>query len=57
MDFSRTALLIPAYNPDERLCGLLRELAEYGFAALVVVDDGSRDDGSAYFRFQFAEFL
>ncbi|HBJ97098.1 MAG TPA: family 2 glycosyl transferase, partial [Lentisphaeria bacterium] len=41
MDLSRTALLIPAYNPDERLCGLLHELAEYGFAALIVVDDGS----------------
>lgn len=51
MDFSRTALLIPAYNPDERLCGLLRELAEYGFAALVVVDDGSRAAAKPVFDF------
>jgi glycosyltransferase involved in cell wall biosynthesis len=36
------AVLIPAYNPDDRLWGLVAELHQGGrFAAIVVVDDGS----------------
>jgi putative flippase GtrA len=33
--------LIPAYNPTERLVGIVRGLAESGFASIVVVNDGS----------------
>lgn len=41
MNLSQTAILIPAYNPDERLTGLVRELADHGFATIAVVNDGS----------------
>jgi len=34
-------MLIPAYNPTERLIGVVRGLAESGFASIVVVNDGS----------------
>src|SRR5512135_204284 len=34
-------MLIPAYNPTERLIGIVRGLAESGFASIVVVNDGS----------------
>ncbi len=34
-------VLIPAWNPDARLIALVRELAAYGFAMILVVDDGS----------------
>ncbi len=39
------AVLIPAYMPDEKLIQLVTELKEYGFADLIVVDDGG---GPAY---------
>jgi putative flippase GtrA len=39
------AVLIPAYNPDQRLWDLVEELRRGGrFAAIIVVDDGSRAD-------------
>lgn len=34
-------VLIPAWNPDARLIALVQELAAYGFAMILVVDDGS----------------
>lgn len=47
MNLSQTAILIPAYNPDERLTGLVRELAEHGFATIAVVNDGSTMETAA----------
>lgn len=47
MNLSQTAILIPAYNPDERLTGLVRELAEHGFATIAVVNDGSTTETAA----------
>lgn len=41
MNLAQTAILIPAYNPDERLAVLVRELAAHGFLSILVVDDGS----------------
>jgi glycosyltransferase involved in cell wall biosynthesis len=37
----KIAALVPAYNPTERLVGIVRGLAESGFASIVVVNDGS----------------
>ena len=34
-------VLIPAWNPDTRLIALVEDLAAYGFAMILVVDDGS----------------
>ncbi|MEA4928226.1 MAG: bifunctional glycosyltransferase family 2/GtrA family protein [Candidatus Limiplasma sp.] len=39
------AILIPSYQPDERLAPYVHALCEAGFARVVVVDDGS---GEAY---------
>ncbi len=44
------AVLIPAYNPDERLVKLVQSLAASGFDKLVVVNDGSRADCSPVFE-------
>ena len=36
------AVLIPAWQPEERLAPLVRELVDAGFGRVVVIDDGSR---------------
>lgn len=36
-----TAILIPSYEPDEKLLKLVRELTAYSFPYIIVVDDGS----------------
>ncbi len=38
-----TAVLIPAYKPDERMLQLIEALKAAGFSRLVVVDDGGGD--------------
>lgn len=40
-----TAVLIPAYKPNERMLQLIEALKEAGFARMIVVDDGG---GAAY---------
>jgi glycosyltransferase involved in cell wall biosynthesis len=42
-------VLVPAWQPDMRLSALVEELAAYGFAAVLVVDDGSHRDSAAIF--------
>lgn len=44
-------IIIPSYEPDEKLPGLLQKLRETGFRNIVLVDDGS---GEGYAHF-FAE--
>ncbi len=41
-------IIIPSYEPDERLPGLLKDLKKAGFRNIVLVDDGS---GEAYAHF------
>lgn len=41
-------IVIPSYEPDEKLPALLKKLRESGFTNIVVIDDGS---GKAYARF------
>ena len=45
----KTALIIPAYKPDEKLLGLLARFAGNDAFAPVVVDDGSGADCRAIF--------
>ena len=40
-ELEHLVVLIPAWNPDTRLIGLVEELAAYGFAMILVIDDGS----------------
>ena len=37
-------VVIPAYEPDEKLIGLVRELADAGISPVVVVNDGSEGE-------------
>lgn len=45
-----TAIVIPAYNPDERLIHLVRELNAQGFNRMIVVNDGSEPQRSRIFE-------
>ena len=45
-----TAILIPAYCPDEKLLQLLEKLQEYSFGKIIVVDDGSPEDTQHIFK-------
>ncbi len=47
--FEDTAVLIPAYNPDDRLLSLVDELIRAGCRKLVIVDDGSHDESGPVF--------
>ena len=40
--FDNIAVLIPAYDPDEKLLGLVGELLDAGCSNVVIVDDGSK---------------
>lgn len=43
-------VIIPSYEPDEKLPGLLKQLRETGFKNIVIVDDGSGEDYAHFFK-------
>ncbi len=43
-------ILIPAYNPDEKLIKLVNELKESGFSHILVIDDGSKAECKPIFK-------
>ena len=43
-------VIIPSYEPDDKLPGLLKKLKETGFKNIVVVDDGSGEKFTHFFR-------
>jgi len=49
-ELEHLVVLIPAWNPDTRLIGLVEELAAYGFAMILVIDDGSPADRLSIFE-------
>lgn len=38
------SVIIPTYNPSEKLLSVISGLIEYGFRSIIVIDDGSRQD-------------
>jgi len=48
--FKDVAVLIPAYNPDEKLVQLVKALVSEGLKRIVIVNDGSDSDHNAIFR-------
>lgn len=43
-EFDRVPVVIPSYNPDEKLCKTVEGLIAAGFSDIIVIDDGSRED-------------
>ena len=43
-DMRRVTVVLPSYNPDEKLQKTVASLLAVGFTDLVVVNDGSRAD-------------
>ncbi len=45
-----SAIIIPAYEPDQNLIRYVKELIDAGFSKIIVVDDGSSNASQPYFR-------
>lgn len=43
MNIERCAIIIPSYEPDEKLTTYCQELKNAGFGTIIVIDDGSGD--------------
>ncbi|MDD6102152.1 MAG: glycosyltransferase family 2 protein [Clostridiales bacterium] len=43
-------VILPSYNPDQKMVDTVNGLIENGFKDIVVVDDGSREDCKKFFR-------
>lgn len=50
MDKNEIAIVIPAYQPDDKLVSTVRDLAECGYTDILVVDDGSDESCADVFR-------
>lgn len=48
MELDRLAVIIPTYNPSNKLEILLKEIKKRGFKNIIIVNDGSIDDGVLY---------
>lgn len=49
-------VIIPAYEPDQRLVPLLKALTEANITDIVIVDDGSKDFNKQYFELAKEEY-
>lgn len=45
----RSSVILPSYNPTERLLNTLQGLINEGFDDIILIDDGSRQDCQKYF--------
>ena len=46
---NEVSVVIPSYNPDEKLESVVSGLSDAGFDDIIVIDDGSRQDCKKYF--------
>ena len=46
----RIVILLPSYNPDEKLVACVDDLMNAGFEDIVVIDDGSKNECQIYFE-------
>ncbi|EOR26593.1 dolichyl-phosphate mannose synthase [Niallia nealsonii AAU1] len=44
------SVLIPAYNPDEKLMVLVKELIKEDFKHIVIINDGSKTESEPIFK-------
>ena len=47
--YNRIPVVIPSYDPDEKLCAAVAALQAAGFTDIILIDDGSRADTKQYF--------
>jgi len=45
----KIVILLPSYNPDDKLPKFVKSLKEAGFAEIVVIDDGSKQETQKFF--------
>ena len=50
MPCERVSIIVPSYNPDEKLGAVIDGLCKAGFDDIIVVDDGSREDTKRFFE-------
>ena len=50
MDKSRISVVIPAYQPDDKVIGTVTELVKAGFPDILVVNDGSSENCAEIFN-------
>lgn len=48
--YEKIVVVIPAYNPDEKLLDLLKQLQIAGFLHMILVNDGSSEDTDTIFQ-------
>ena len=48
-EFTRVPVVIPSYDPDEKLAQTVDALIAEGFSDIIVIDDGSREDTKRFF--------
>ena len=45
----RVSVIVPSYNPDEKLASVVSGLEDAGFDDIIVINDGSSPDRLKYF--------
>lgn len=50
MEVNRFSVIIPSYNPDEKLLCVVKGLEELGVEDIIVVNDGSKEECLHYFQ-------
>ena len=46
---NKIVIVIPAYNPDEKMTAFLQDLKDAGYTQIIVTDDGSLQDARRFF--------
>ena len=52
VDLSKISVVLPSLDPDEKLIAVIDGLLEYGFADIILVNDGSKQENLHYFTEQ-----
>ena len=50
MSKSEVSIIIPAYQPDDKMINVIKNLVKVGFSDLLVVDDGSEESHNHIFE-------
>lgn len=56
MDLRNIVIMIPAYDPDEKLLLFLRDLKNAGAEKIILINDGSRSETKPFFQTAYEEY-